>query len=290
MVMEDAAAKELVNRLNREVIRPDSGKLEMPIEDIQGLRQLTTEIVRLADAGGTKRWGPTRINLNALGKLILTEDQYLAMGTKKADIAKTILDALPPVQGENPASLQPANKRVRFNDGGESTGGTQTFNRPSKRAFQPTAPVGNPWGRYFSASPPKPAEKWLSWPCPLLSDRRKSFLADNQELLRDLRKQAAEIEGWATTVSGTSTLLQIRGKELPEFLQELANEKTPFPESVSLVNVADAYKTALLDRATEVKAELRRKGHVVPSVQERQWATLKKQSASETGGISVSKP
>ena len=49
--MNDRQAKVLVERLNREVRRPDRGKLALPIEDIQGLRQLTSEIVRLAQDG-----------------------------------------------------------------------------------------------------------------------------------------------------------------------------------------------------------------------------------------------
>ena len=63
--MNDATAKDLISRMNREVKRPDLGKLELSIEDIQGLREVTTEIVRLTDDGDRKRWGPTSRDLNA---------------------------------------------------------------------------------------------------------------------------------------------------------------------------------------------------------------------------------
>ena len=99
--MDEAKAKALVARMNREVKRPVSGKLQLPIEDIQGLRQITTEIIRLSEAGGKKRWGPNLRDLNALSKLILTDEQFSAMGTLKADVSKAILNALPPSQGEN---------------------------------------------------------------------------------------------------------------------------------------------------------------------------------------------
>ena len=70
----DKQAKDLVTKLNREVKHPDSDKLALPIEDIQGLRELTTEIVRLADAGDRKRWGPNLRDLNDLSKLLLTDE------------------------------------------------------------------------------------------------------------------------------------------------------------------------------------------------------------------------
>ena len=115
--MDDSTAKELVSRMNRKVNRPDSGKLQLPIDDVQGgLRQLTAKIIRLADEGNKKLWGPNLRDLNALSKLILTDDQYINMNTKKAEVAKDIFDALPPEQGGIPVSNPPVEKRARDDD------------------------------------------------------------------------------------------------------------------------------------------------------------------------------
>ena len=112
--MDDAKTKDLVKRILREVKRPDSDKLELPVEDIQGLRQITNEIIRLTEQGSRKRWGPNLRALNGLSKLLLTDEQFEAMGTRKGDVAKAILQALSPVT-DLPES-EPARKRVRFDD------------------------------------------------------------------------------------------------------------------------------------------------------------------------------
>ena len=91
--MNDAAANDLVARMIREVKRPDSGKLELPAEDIRALRQLTKEIVLLSAEGNIrKRWGPNMFTLSRLSKLILTDEQVKNMGTgaRKGDVVKEI--------------------------------------------------------------------------------------------------------------------------------------------------------------------------------------------------------
>ena len=76
--MDDAAAKDLVARMNREVKRPASGKIEIPAEDIRGLQQITEEIARRTEQGSRKRWGPTLASLVALSKLLLSDEQFAA--------------------------------------------------------------------------------------------------------------------------------------------------------------------------------------------------------------------
>ena len=261
----------------------------LPIEDIQGLRKLTTEIIRLRDVGKRTRWGPTRVDLIDLSKLILTDEQLLAMGSKKAEIATAILKALPSTQGESPTQDQPVRKRVRFDDEEAFIETQRKLFRARKDAVQPQVSAPNPWARYMSASSHHKPDKWLSWPCPLLSDRRQSFLAGNQQLLRDLRAQAKDTDSWATTVSGSSTLLHIRGKELPSFLAELADEDVPFPESASPLDAVNAYRIALLDRAAEVKLELRRNGLAVPGALDTSRSTLQ-QTPVTSSSISITKP
>ena len=109
--MDSSAAKALFSRLIANTKRPASGQVQLDAEDITNVRAVVSEIIRLSTAGSRSYWGPRLVDCDYLCHIILTEDQLSKKGSKKAEVAKAILDALPSAEAVSQAVGQSSSRK-----------------------------------------------------------------------------------------------------------------------------------------------------------------------------------
>ena len=204
--------------------------------------------------------------MNALCKIILTDEQMQKKGLRKIEVAQAILDAVSEADQSGSTADQmgttaaqgtqaPPKKRKKISPEEEKFLEQQLLQFRKKNATS-----ASPWGRYLKPTDStSPGQKTLSWSCPLLADRRGTFLAGSVELIRDLEKQSKEVGQWADIAVGEESLLTVRAKELPDFFGELAQRSEPFPPALPAEIIANAYKIMLDDRVRELRMESAKK-------------------------------
>ena len=266
--MDGKVARNLIARLIQNTKRTGSGPVSLSAEDAKSLREVAKEIVRRDNEDIRSRWGPRISDMNELCKIILTDEQLQDKGLRKDEVAQTILSAVADAEQANATAAQgtapavvstPPKKRQKISREEEKFLEQQLRQFREKNA-QVVAPSASPWSRYLQPSAASsPGQKTLSWSCPLLADRRGTFLAGSVVLLHDLKKQSNEVEKWAEITVGDGTLLSERAKELPDFFGELAQRSEPFPPSMPAEVIARAYKIMLDDRIKELKLESAKK-------------------------------
>ena len=254
--MEGDLARKLCSRLIQNTQKSVAGPVSLSAEDASKLGDVAKEIIRRDTEGIRSFWGPRVTELNDLCKIILSAEQFDKKGQKKADMAQSILEALAAAEQRAPAEQQgaasPPSKRQKISAAEEEFLEQQLIQfRKSNASSSSSA-----WSRYLKPdSVSSPGRKALSWNCPLLADRRGTYLAGSTALIRDLEKQVKEIEKWSEVSIGDGNLLTERAKELPDFFQELAKQTEPFPPSMPVQVIVNAYKIMLNDRAKELRLE-----------------------------------
>ena len=258
--MDSDVARNLIARILQSSKNSDEGPFALSAQDAKSLTDVAQEIVRRGRQGIRSHWGPRVVELNSLCEVILNEEQLQQKGQLKTDVAQAILDAISEAQQSDIAASQgvapvavetPPAKRTRISPAEEE------FLQEQLRLFRKKNEIiSSPWDKYLQPEEASArAQKSLSWPCPLLADRRGTFLAGRQELIRDLQKQSQEVDKWPGISVGDGTLLSERAKELPVVLAELAQESEPFPPSVSASVIAKTYKLLLNNRVKELQLE-----------------------------------
>ena len=266
--MESNLARNVFSRILQNTKKPDSGPASLSVEDAKSLREVASEIIRRDKEGIRSHWGPRIPDLNKLCEVILSDEQLKVVGQRKSEVAQAILDAIVVAEQNSPTEAQlseavvtqgvapvavdtPPAKRTRISTAEEE------FLEEQLRLFRRrNAIIPSPWDKYLQPEAALArAQKSLSWPCPLLADRRGTFLAGRQELIRDLQKQSQEVEKWSSISVGDGTLLSERAKELSAVLAELAQESEPFPPSVPATVIAKTYKLLLNNRVKELQLE-----------------------------------
>ena len=254
--MDGDLARNLCSRLIQSTQKSDSGPVSLSADDASKLGDVAKEIIRRDTEGIRSFWGPRATELNDLCKIILSAEQFDKKGQKKADMAQAILEAISAAEqhatAEQQGAASPPNKRQKISPAEEE------FLEQQLIQFRKTNATSSlsPWSRYLEPEAgSSPGRKTLSWNCPLLADRRGTYLAGSAELLRDLEKQVKEISKWSEISFGEGNLLTERAKELPNFFQELAKQTEPFPPSMPAKVVVNAYKIMLNDRAKELRME-----------------------------------
>ena len=257
--MESEFARDLIARIISTSSKSNDGPVALSAEDAKSLTDVAQEIVRRGRQGIRSHWGPRVVDLNNLCELILTEEQLHLKGQRKTEVAQAIVNAISEAQqsgvvtqGVAPVVAEtPPQKRARISPAEEA------FLEEQLRVFREKNPViSSPWDKYLQPEAASArGQKSLSWPCPLLADRRGTFLAGRQELVRDLQKQSQEVDTWPAISVGDGTLLSERAKELPGVLAELAQESEPFPPSVPATVIARTYKLLLNNRIKELQLE-----------------------------------
>lgn len=262
-------AKKLVERLLQSAKVSAAGKHNLSTGDVQKVRNAAERIIAISKQGKRSVWGPRVTEINALCKVLLPDAQYMAMGSKKTDIAQSLLDFLPlpaPVTNTSANSAKsdsgsdsPPEKRIRI-DSSEVPAVTAYLQQLRSKSTVAEA-AASPWDSFIMPPPAKVVTKHsgLSWPCPLLLFRREQDFTDEAKTVSDLRNQLKDIKSWATIVDykdGIATSrLQLRSAELRPLLPELAGFKVPVPASWGDVEVIAAYKRALSSCADSLAAQ-----------------------------------
>ena len=265
--MESTLARDLFTRLIHNTKKTDSGPVSLSVEDAKSLREVAAEIVRREKEGDRERWGPRVSEMNALCKIVLTDEQLQKKGVRKAEVAQSILSAVSQAEQSDVTATQgestPPRKRKKI-----SPEEKKFLEQQLHQFRKKSAASASPWSRYLQPKvSDSPEQKTLSWPCPLLADRRGTFLAGSVELIRDLKKQSKEVDHWAEIDVGDRSLLTERAKELPDFFGELAQRSEPFPPSMPAEVIANAYKIMRvkeLQLASAKKQLLQRASAVTP--------------------------
>ena len=77
-------ARNLFTRLIQNTEQTDSGPVSLSADDAKSLRDVAAEIVRRENEGDRERWGPRVSEMNALCKVVLTNEQLQKKGLRFA--------------------------------------------------------------------------------------------------------------------------------------------------------------------------------------------------------------